>query len=933
MRFKGWIVTTLVIAITQALLSLLLILQHDAIYSELLRQRVAVIAQTTAETFRPILDLGLPISMLRDGDAILARGIAIDPSIVAVHAINPTGIVAHTTGSKPGTIDDNVLTAMRLADQDVWGHETSDLIYSGFSIRPAEGAPPSGAVVVEYPHDKLDAASRNIARTTLRSALVILLATSALAFVLIYLVLDRPRRRLADLRTIFEATRAGQSYDAGLAVAKAGSLNHELLRLGQNLQDADAAFRKLQLAIAQPDGAHLQSEDRSANNDGDEGNLNAGRLKAVIMARLLPITVLLVVISAIMLGTVATRAVTRSIEPELAARTDLIGNVVSENVQRALDSGIALNEIVGADQFFGDMLKRLPEVAYIAVATGRIVIEAGNRIDPYLAPPRERRDVRSHPIVHDGEEVAYVVIDIDPRLITKRFHSVFLDAVVILLVTMLLASEVMLLLAGRALAEGLEQVQRLSAMQAAGNFSRRVIAKGQGTIGIILRTLSERAIVLHASFNEAVEVAGGQRQAALRRIGDRFGLTSGAPRLLESSSFGDIRLALVLFAAADELPLAFLPIYTRAAENLWPWLDQAVLIALPLAGYLLAIVMMSPYARVLVERFGVRRLFVAASIPTAIAHLGLFAAATAQEIIFWRTVTGFGYAIVTLAAQDYVLSVASKSNRDSLLGVFTLVLFGGVFTGVALGGVLADRLGPANVFLVSAGLIAASALLSTWLIAPDVGKRHDPHAIRTVRTKWTALRHPRLIVLILGIVIPSAVVLQAFISYLVALTLDAQGASAAEIGRILMLFFLTLMAVGPLAGRLSQHLKGSHALLCVGAAGVCGVALLPAALHPSQLSMALAMVATGAGSAMIRGAQVSIALLVAETDLAEIGPTAVLGVLRTGERLGSIVGLVLIAGLAGVAGYTAAILAVALWTMTGGVVFGALNFRHLLTRR
>ena len=164
-----------------------------------------------------------------------------------------------------------------------------------------------------------------------------------------------------------------------------------------------------------------------------------------------------------------------------------------------------------------------------------------------------------------------------------------------------------------------------------------------------------------------------------------------------------------------------------------------------------------------------------------------------------------------------------------------------------------------------------------------------------------------------------------------ALTLDAQGASAAEIGRILMLFFLTLMAAGPLAARLSERLKASHAILCIGAAGLCGLAMLPAGLQPSQATMALAMIATGIGGAMIRGAQVSIALTLAETDLAGIGPTAVLGALRTGERLGSIVGLVLIAALAGSVGYEAAILAAAVWTIVGGAIFAALSFRRSLT--
>ena len=71
-----------------------------------------------------------------------------------------------------------------------------------------------------------------------------------------------------------------------------------------------------------------------------------------------------------------------------------------------------------------------------------------------------------------------------------------------------------------------------------------------------------------------------------------------------------------LFVAADELPLSFMPIYTRAAENPWPWLDPSVIISLPLAGYLLAIVLASPFARELVGRYGHRRVLVAAALPS-----------------------------------------------------------------------------------------------------------------------------------------------------------------------------------------------------------------------------------------------------------------------------------------------------------------------------
>ncbi|MCV2870296.1 MFS transporter [Defluviimonas sp. WL0002] len=931
MRFRSWIVTTLVIGIALSVLSVLLVLQHNALYSELLRQRISVIAQTTAETFRPILDLGLPISMLRDGDKIVARGTKIDPEIVAVHAVNPAGIVVHSTGTKPATLSNDVLLSMRLSDRDFWGHETEDMIYSGFSIRHEKDGPLSGAVVVEYPHELLDTASQNIVRITLRSALLILIGTSALAFALIYLVLERPRRRLAELLDVYGAGKTSTIAASSLKSNENGLLDTEFSRLALSLHDAEKAYDEAQEAIASSVEGRQIPFTRTGRHSEETSPEQTGRLKILLLARVVPITIVLLIASVLILAAVVMSAVTRSIEPELAARTDLIGTVVSENVQRALDSGIALDEIVGADRYFGDMLERLPEVAYIAIATGRIVIEAGERIDPYLAPPRERRGVRSHPILHDGEEVAYVVIDIDPRLIAQRFRNVLLDSAVILLVTVLLAWEVMLLLTGRTLTGGLARLQRLSAMQAAGDFSRRVAVSGQGSVQALLTSVSNRAQALHGAFASAIEAAAPTRRPAIQEVGKQFGLSPGGPRLLESSSFSNIRLALFLFAAADELPLAFLPIYTRSADNLWPWLDQSVLISLPLAGYLLAIVTMSPYARVLVERFGVRGLFFAAAVPTLVAHIGLFAASTAQEIILWRTVTGFGYALVTLAAQDYVLSVATKADRDRMLGVFTLVLFAGVFSGVALGGVLADRLGPSNVFLVSAALIAASALLSRWLIAPEIGRRQtEKTTVPDKAAKWRVLTDARLAALIFGVAVPGAVLLQAFVSYLVALTLNAQGASAAEIGRILMLYFVSVMVVSPLAGRLGELLRLPGAVLCVLGAGISGLALLPVVAAPSQQAMVIAMIGTGTGGALIRGTQVSLALSMAEAKLSGPGPAVVLGALRTGERLGSIVGLVLIAWLSGAVGYAAATLAVAVWTLIGGAVFAISGGKKLL---
>jgi len=384
--------------------------------------------------------------------------------------------------------------------------------------------------------------------------------------------------------------------------------------------------------------------------------------------------------------------------------------------------------------------------------------------------------------------------------------------------------------------------------------------------------------------------------------------------------FTDIRLALFLFATADQLPLSFLPLYTRAAENPWGWLDQSVVISLPIAGYVAAIMAGSPFARTLSHRFGHRNLLAIAMIPTLLAQLGLYMATTVPEILLYRTLTGFGYAIVTLACQDYVLDVVSKQQRDRALGMFSTVLFGGLFCGTAIGGVLADRLGQATVFLLSAVLIAISMLLVLWLLA-KIERAHDQSALAPgLPPIWAPLANRRFAVLALGIAIPANVLLQAFIAYLVALVLDSLGASISDIARTLMLYYLMIALVGPLAARAAER-RLPLAYVAAAGAALSGAALALPVIWPEQLTIVIAVMLAGVGHGMVRGPEVSLAMSIAESELADLGSAAVLGALRTLERGGSILGLLAIAYLVGSLGYAAAIAAVSLWVLGGAVLF------------
>ena len=918
MLFRVWLAFSAVIALVLGVLAGLSVLQHNATYADLAGRRVSVIAQTVASAFQPIVDLGLPMSMVRNGDQILARAYEFDPDIIAAHAFNPSGIIVYSTDTTPPqTVPDAVLGAMQRSDRQDWSVETHGAVYGGFNVLRAERT--VGSIVLAYPSGRLSAASRAMTARTVQIALAVWAVFSVLAYLTLRAVLAAPIRAIGRI-----GAREGHRPTARTSAL----LEPAIASLERDLAEADRRFEmaKDALAAGVPAGPADTMPPGKPSAVAEVAADPTRSLATRMASRLVPVAALFIVASALVMGAGTLRQVTRSFEPEFSARTDLIGAVVSENVQRVVSAGVPIDRLAGAEQYFGDMLMRLPEVARVAIVTpdGRPVLEAG---DPRRGGLRDPPEARSHAILVDGEEIGAVSIEIDPGFVARSFRNVFLDMAVVVLVSILLSFEVMVLFASRSLTAPLDRLQRLAAMQAVGNFSIRAAGKATGTVGRLTALLSDRAETLHHSY-QASRQTDGMAGPALEDLGRRFGLSGAAPVTLRLTHFTNIRLALFLFAAADELPASFLVLYTRAASNPWGWIESSIVISLPLAGYLLANFVTSPFARMLTERLGSRPLLLLAMVPVIGADVGLFWATSVPEIVLWRTVAGFGYALVVLACEDYVLDTAPRGERDRALGMFSAVYFGGIFAGTALGGVLADRFGQPTVFLVSAGSVTASLVLIASLTRASAARGAAGAAPSPISWRG-ALSSRRFLVLLAAVVAPAQIMDQAYVVFLVPLVLDGLGFEVADIARCLMLYCLAVAAVGNLPGRLvvSGLTPARGALVGQLAAGS---ALLLVAIEPDTVAMIAALTLAGFGFGLVRWATVSMAMEIAETELAHLGPASVLGTLRPFERIVSVAGLFAIAAVAGRIGHAGATATVAFGLLAGAILFAcfAMVARH-----
>jgi predicted MFS family arabinose efflux permease len=177
--------------------------------------------------------------------------------------------------------------------------------------------------------------------------------------------------------------------------------------------------------------------------------------------------------------------------------------------------------------------------------------------------------------------------------------------------------------------------------------------------------------------------------------------------------------------------------------------------------------------------------------------------------------------------------------------------------------------------------------------------------------------------LMIGVTVPMNVLMAAFLWFLVPLVMASIGSTAAETARTLMVYYLVILLGSPAVARVSARGVKNWALVGFGSVISAVILLLPA-WSTTVLTMSLAVLIVGIGHAAIRGSQIDLALQIAETELPDAGRDPVLAAIRTLERLGSLVGLLVVAVLVARFDFNVALAAIGIVSLAAGVAYLAL---------
>jgi predicted MFS family arabinose efflux permease len=601
---------------------------------------------------------------------------------------------------------------------------------------------------------------------------------------------------------------------------------------------------------------------------------------------------------------------------ETIKKATIEAQVVAEKIERAINLGIPLDQIVG----FGDLIVGMqdgdPDLMFGAILSpdGKVLFSGGLAETAFrqslsLSPKEEQNSrfiltrlplelantARGNPAMSPS-----LVIGHDRRALMRPLIDNLFDIGVILLIALALSFELMLLVLTVNVAMPVKVACRVLANIRARKFTLLYGQSIRDDIGQFMGPMN--ALVAH-----------------------RAQKTGAAPHSTREVRLVGVRLLAFMFVLAEELARPIMPTYF--SELAAPTMGGQLGAGIVMAVHLLMVAIAMPLCSLLQGKTGSLRMYLMGAFLATVGLLGAASAVGFWDLVVWRALSGLGYATTFVACQSYVLDATNERNRTQGTAMMVSGIMLADICGPAIGGIIAGYFGASLTFFMGGCVAVAAVGLAFFLM--DSKARLGGEKVLPLPT-WAAfralLKNRRLQVLMVFAAIPAKLILSAFLYYLVPVLLLQGDATIAEIGRVIMLYGVVALLSGWGAARWTDRKKKEIRAVGIGGA-LTAIGLVIAGFFPVMLVVAIAVGLLGLAQATSIPAQVSLSLKLSRTFTEKHGTGPVLAVLRMAERFGGAAGPLVAATLVHFFGPGNAIL-----YLGGGAVVCILCFEILIGR-
>ena len=641
------------------------------------------------------------------------------------------------------------------------------------------------------------------------------------------------------------------------------------------------------------------------------------------------------------------------LRPYLVDKARAVAVSVQQDIEYAISIGIPFDKIRGLDKHIESLIKEHPEVRAMQVVSGpemsafndmvkgdtennykavdyriaNLIVTVAAGFSTILSLDGSDDEMISVEVVNDGIVFAHVIPVIDENYLNGKMTSVFFDTLVILIAVSLVALEIVVVLSASQLSEPFRVAELALNRRAAGDLRQYQSGMGNGRLANFIRTLNTYNATLRDKLKSALDSAKDVgRREKLSELSERSKLFVTDAR--QQASIMDARIPLFVFCFAEELQKSFLPLFVAEFYSENDLFSRDIMMGLPISAFMFVIAVFTPFAGKLVDKFGNKPLFLAGLVPAIGGYLMCYLAQSGNDIFLGRSMTAIGYAVITISCQSYIASVVVAENRARGMAVFVGVLMSATMCGTAIGAILADWLGFKAVFLFAIGFALVAALLGWGMLSTDLP---EPELKKTPVNLSkspiaTLLRNSQFVLIVLFCAIPAKVILTGFLYLFVPIYLASLEATQSEIGRVMMLYSLIIIPLSPFASGFADRL-GKNLWMVIIATIASGIVLL-GLYQNASVAMVLGVVAALGGVHAFLKAPLIVAAMEAAEKSPDITRTGALSLLRTSERIGSVIGPVVVAGMLVVLdfGEVAAILGITVAIL--GLIMAALSFNQ-----
>ena len=305
-----------------------------------------------------------------------------------------------------------------------------------------------------------------------------------------------------------------------------------------------------------------------------------------------------------------------------------------------------------------------------------------------------------------------------------------------------------------------------------------------------------------------------------------------------ASDAGLIIIKPIFFLAVflDSLTYSFLPKFMQEAA-----LASGISIgfaSMPFTAYYLCFALTLIPAGTLAERRGPKPVILAGLILAAASVLALTLPLGIWGLTALRGIAGIGQGLLLIGVQNYILAVATPEKKTQGTAIIVFGFQGGLISGMALGSLMVNFLHTEGVYMISGGVGLASIIYAMLLVPrsqPKVSETGVKAAIQKLMNELKkTITSLEFLKTLLCIGAPAKAILTGVVTFALPLVLGQAGYRPEDVGQVVMLYGLGVVASSGYVSRLVDRTKNTEMILFIGAI-LSGVGLAVIGLMNSPL--------------------------------------------------------------------------------------------------